>query len=102
MIPNVLANLILTFLMNEIAQNPAFAVPPEILTLMVWRVARLRHMTGTYPFGISEENYREEVLECLKETLEEQVVTRLDPLLAEQQVVLPHGWTTRDNATADS
>jgi len=96
MMPQLLANLILTFLMEEIARNPSYAVPPEIGTLMVWRVARLRHSTPRSPLGVDTNNYQEHVLDCLKETMEEQVVTKLEPLLAAQQVVLPHRKTAVD------
>lgn len=74
---NALADVVLMFLTQTVVGNPPHAVPPKILTLMIWRVARLRPCTSNYPYG--PDNYQEKVME--RETMGEQVAERLAPPL---------------------
>ena len=96
MMSNALADVVLMFLTQTVVGNPLYAVPREILTLMIWRVARLRPCTSNYPYGVNPENYQEKVMECLRETMEEQVAERLAPLLQQLNVGFPP-HATMDN-----
>lgn len=88
-----LANLILNFLIVEIAPNPAYRVPLDVWTLMIWKAARLKPYSTSYIDGVTAENFRAKALESLKETLNEQVAARLEPLLT---VTLPPGKSVYD------